>query len=190
MSVKKHIILVFYLLLIIGCKEKPYPEKSEITKSDFDYKTFYSEFSSKMKNNDTLNLGLNLSMCAWREYDEVVITKRNGQLYFKLKQKTIPSDTVIYFPEVKYTPNSYTNNLENMMKDFDPNYTNKTSSPFFIVSSPNKKDSLLLRTTGLGDRGRSIEMYNNLLYELYPEKMDEYYRAFFGASFKDFNQHF
>ena len=187
MTLKKYKILVFCVPLFLGCKEKAFLGKSEFTKSNFDYKSLYGEFSSNMKNNDTLNLGLNLSICGWREYDEVVITKRNSQLFFQLKQKTIPSDTIIHFPEVRYIPNSYITDLETMIKSFDPNCSKETGSPFFIISSPNKNDSLLLYTEGLEDRGRNIEMYNNLLYELYPKQMDEYYLAFFGKSYKEFN---
>ena len=61
-----------------------------------------------------------------------------------------------------------------MMSDFDINYTERTAGPFFIITNPKENDTIVLRTTGLGDRGMNIERYLSLMSELYPKEMEKY----------------
>jgi len=65
-------------------------------------------------------------------------------------------------------------NLEKIMTDFDVNYQEKISSQFFVIINPKEKDKILLRTTGLGNRGFNIERYQRIMFELYPKEMEKY----------------
>ena len=111
-----------------------------------------------------------------------------AQDYNDFASKRIANDTTIYFPKVPYELKNDTLSIEKMMEGFDINYTEKISSPFFIICNPKEKDTILLRTTGLGNRGRNIQKYHSLMLELYPKEMDSYYVAFFGVTYKEFNE--
>lgn len=188
MKDKKIGILLLGFALVFACGRKTESKNIELTQSNFKLAQDYNDFASKMENNDTLNLGVNLSMCGWEEYDEVEITKSEDRVYIQIKEKRIASDTTIYFPKVPYELKNDTLSIEKMMEGFDINYTEKISSPFFIIRNPKEKDTILLRTTGLGNRGRNIQKYHSLMLELYPKEMDSYYVALFGVTYKEFNE--
>lgn len=134
----------------------------------------YSEFELKLENKDTLNILVNLSMCTWREYDLLEITKLNETTFLQLKKKVIMDEEPIGFKKVVYSMQSDTINLEKMMSNFDINYQEKISSPFFIITNPKEQDTITLRTTGLGNRGDNIRLYHQILSKLYPKEMEKY----------------
>lgn len=168
------IFLLSFVSLILGCEQKIEPKKS-----DFKVAQNYTEFATKMENNDTLNIGVVLSMCMWREYDKLQITKSNDSVFIQLKEKQVMEDDPIHFNKVVYKLKNDTLNLEKMMADFDINYQNQTSSPFFVITNPKEKDTILLRTTGLGNRGFNIKRYQRILFELYPKEMEKYQKEYF-----------
>ena len=83
-------------------------------------------------------------------------------------------DEPVHFKKVVYELKNDTLNLEKIMTDFDINYQEKISSPFFVINNPKEKDTVLLRTTGLGNRGFNIERYQRIMFELYPKEMEKY----------------
>lgn len=168
------ILFIAFISLIFGCKENAEPKIS-----DFKVAQDYAEFASKMENNDTLNVGVLLSMCMWNEYDQLQITKFNDSIYLQLKEKRVMDDEPIHLSRVAYRLKNDTLNLEKMMTDFDISYQKETSSPFFIIINPKEKDTILLRTTGLANRGFNIERYQRIMAELYPEEMTEYRKKYF-----------
>ena len=168
------ILILVIAILIFGCEQKSEPKKSE-----FKIGKDYAEFTSKMENNDTLNIGVLLSICMWSEYDNLQITKSNDSIFLQLKEKRVMDDEPLYFGKVFYDLKNDTLNLEKMITDFDRNYQEKTSSPFFIINNPKENDTILLRTTGLGNRGFNIERYQNIMAKLYPEEMAEYRKEYF-----------
>lgn len=170
MKNKKFKILFLILAIVIGCEQRNEPKKS-----DFIITKDYTDFTHKMENNDTLNIGVNLSMCLWEEFDRIEITKSNDSIHLQLKEKFVMEyDTTIHFPKVLYKLKNDTLNLEKMMSDFEIKYKDKTASPFFIITNPQENDTIVLRTTGLGDRGMNIERYLSLMSELYPKEMEKY----------------
>lgn len=170
MENKKFKILFLSFVIMVGCEQRIKPEKS-----DFKIAKDYTDFANKMENNDTLNIGVNLSMCMWEEFDRIEITKSNDSIYLQLREKLVREyDTTIYFPKVLYKLKNDTLTLEKMMSDFDINYTERTAGPFFIITNPKENDTIVLRTTGLGDRGMNIERYLSLMSELYPKEMEKY----------------
>jgi len=166
---KFNILILIFTILIFGCKQKVEPKKSE-----FKVAQDYSEFKTKMENNDTLNIGVDLSMCMWSEYDRLQITKTNDSLFLQLKEKRVMDDEPVHFDKVVYELKNDTLNLEKMMADFDIDYQEEISSPFFIIINPKEKETILLRTTGLGNRGFNIERYQRIMFELYPKEMEKY----------------
>jgi hypothetical protein len=80
----------------------------------------------------------------------------------------------MHFSKVYYQLKNDSLNLEQMMMDFDINHQEKISSPFFIITSPKGTDKVILRTTGLGNRGFNIERYQRIMFELYPKEMEKY----------------
>lgn len=166
---KFNIVILGFTILIFGCKQIVEPKKSE-----FKVAQDYAEFSTKMENNDTLNIGVVLSMCMWSEYDKLQITKTNDSVFLQLKEKRVMDDEPVHFNKVVYKLKNDTLNLEKMMTDFDINYQEEISSPFFIIINPKEKDTILLRTTGLGNRGFNIERYQRIMFELYPKEMEKY----------------
>lgn len=188
MKDKKIGILLLGFALVFACGRKTESKNIELARSDFKITQDYNDFASKMQNNDTLQLGVNLSMCGWEEYDEVEFTKREDRVYLQIKKKRIASDTTMYFPKVLYELKNDTLSIEKMMDGFDINYTEKVSSPFFVIRNPKEKDTILLRTTGLSNRGRNIQKYHSLMLELYPKEMDSFYVALFGVTYKEFNE--
>lgn len=171
---KFEILILVFVSLILGCEQKTEPKKS-----DFKVARDYSEFTAKMENNDTLNIGVVLSMCMWSEYDQLQITKSNDSVYIQLKEKRVMDDKPLHFSKVVYDLKNDTLNLEKMMTDFDINYQQEISSPFFVIINPKEKDTILLRTTGLGNRGFNIERYQKIMAELYPKEMAEYRKEYF-----------
>ncbi|WP_196889872.1 hypothetical protein [Aureivirga sp. CE67] len=166
---KLYILILVFGILIYGCKQNIKPEISE-----FKVAQHYSEFTTKMKNNDTLNIGVNLSMCMWREYDQLQITKSNDSIFLQLIEKRVMDDESIRFNKVFYDLKDDTLNLKKMMTDFDVNYQEKKSSPFFIIINPTERGNILLRTSGLGNREFNMERYQKIMTELYPIEMAEY----------------
>ncbi len=164
-----YILILVFTILIYSCKQKTEPKFS-----NFKVAQDYTEFSKKMENNDTLNIGVSLSMCMWNEYDQLQITKSNDSVFLQLKEKRVMDDEPIHFNKVFYKLKNDTLNLEKMMADFDVNYQEKSSSPFFIITNPKEKDTILLRTTSLGNRGYTIERYQRIMLELYPKEMEKY----------------
>ena len=172
------ILILVFSLLILGCKKKTEPKKS-----DFRIALNYSEFNTKVENNDTLNIGVNLSMCMWEEYDRLQITKASDSVFIQLKEKFIVmDDTSFHFNKVFYQLKNDTLNLEKMMTDFDINYQEQTSSPFFVITNPKEKDTILLRTTGLGNLGFNIKRYQRIMTELYPKEFAEYKKRYLPNS--------
>ena len=168
------ILIIVFVSMTFGCKQKVEPKTS-----DFKVARDYAEFTSKMENNDTLNIGVLLSMCMWEEFDQLQVTKSNDSIYIQLKEKRVMDDEPIHFSKVAYQLKNDTLNLEKMMTDFDINYQKETSSPFFIIINPKEKDTILLRTTGLENRGFNIERYQRIMEQLYPEEMAEFKEKYF-----------
>ncbi len=168
------ILILVIAILIYSCKQKSEPKKSE-----FKVAQDYAEFTSKLENNDTLNIGVILSMCAWSEYDKLQVTKSNDSVFIQLREKRVMDDKPLHFSKVVYELNNDTLNLEKMMTDFDINHQKETSSPFFIIINPKEKDTILLRTTGLGNRGFNIERYQKIMEKLYPKEMAKYRKEYF-----------
>lgn len=166
---KFSILILVFATLIFGCEQKV-----ESKKSEFKVAQDYSEFTTKMENNDTLNIGVVLSMCTWSEYDHLQITKSNDSVFLQLMEKRIMDDEPVHFNKVVYELKNDSLNLEKMMTDFDINYQEKISSPFFVITNPKEKDTILLRTTGLGNRGFNIERYQRIMFELYPKEMEKH----------------
>jgi Fe-S cluster assembly iron-binding protein IscA len=166
---KFNILILIFTILIFGCEQKVEPKRSE-----FKVAQDYSEFKTEMENNDTLNIGVVLSMCMWSEYDQLQITKTNDSVFLQLKEKRVMDDEPVHFGKVVYELKNDSLNLEKMMTDFDINYQEEISSPFFIINNPKEKDTILLRTTGLGNRGFNIERYQRIMFELYPKEMEKY----------------
>ena len=78
-------------VIMVGCEQRIKPEKS-----DFKIAKDYTDFANKMENNDTLNIGVNLSMCMWEEFDRIEITKSNDSIYLQLREKLVREyDTTI-----------------------------------------------------------------------------------------------
>ncbi|SDR02227.1 hypothetical protein [Flagellimonas zhangzhouensis] len=188
MSKLKSLIFISSILFIFGCVEKNGLNPIAPLASDFIIGRDYKNFTSKMENSDTLKLTVNLSMCGWMEFDEIVITKNESQIYIQVKEKRIYNDTTIFFPKVPYELKNDTLDLEKMINEFDANYIKTTSSPFFIITHPKQKDTIVLRTTGLFNRGFNIQRYNRIMFELYPKEMDEYYLDFFGQTYNEYNR--
>lgn len=168
------ILILVFAILIFGCKQNVEPEIS-----NFKVAQDYAEFTSKMENNDTLNIGVVLSMCMWSEYDKLQITKSNDSIFLQLKEKRVMDDEPLHFSKVAYELKNDSLNLEKMMTDFDIIHQDETSSPFFVIINPKEKDTILLRTTGLGNRGFNIERYQRIMAELYPTEMAEYREEYF-----------
>jgi len=170
---KLAILILVFGILILGCAEK-IEKKDKLKLSDFKVAKDYSQFADKMENGDTLNIGVQLSMCMWEEYDQLQVTKLNDSTYLQLIEKRVMDDEPMHFSKVYYKLKNDSLNLEKMMMDFDINHQEKISSPFFIMTSPKEKDKTILRTTGLGNRGFNIERYQRIMFELYPMEMEKY----------------
>ncbi|WP_290700913.1 hypothetical protein [Lacinutrix sp.] len=166
---KVSLLILVFASLIFGCEQKTEPKKSK-----FKVAQDYSEFATEMENNDTLNVGVVLSMCMWIEYDQLQITKSNDSVFLQLKEKRVMHDEPVHFNKVVYELKNDSLNLEKMMTDFDINYQKEISSPFFVIINPKEKDTILLRTTGLRNRGFNIERYQRIMFELYPKEMEDY----------------
>jgi Fe-S cluster assembly iron-binding protein IscA len=170
---KFNILILVFTALIFGCDQKV-----ELKKSEFKVAQDYSEFTTQMENNDTLNIGVVLSMCMWSEYDQLQFTKSNDSVFLQLMEKRVMDDEPVQFNKVVYELNNDSLNLEKMMTDFDINYQKETNLPFFVITNPKEKDTILLRTTGLGNRGFNIERYQRIMTELYPKEMAEYRKEY------------
>ena len=172
-NLKLKLIILVFIAITFGCKQK-----FESKKSEFKVAQDYSEFSTKMQNNDTLNIGVVLSICTWSEYDLLQITKSNDSVFLQLMEKEVMYDEPVHYKKVVYELKNDTLDLEKMMTDFDIHYQEEISTPFFIIINPKEKDTILLRTTGLGNRGFNIERYQRIMSELYPIEMAEYIRDY------------
>jgi len=166
---KEFLILVLSFGFILGCGQK-----TELKKSDFKVLDNYADFSSKMENNDTLTIGVNLSMCAWEEFDLIEVTKTDNKVYLQMKEKRVMRDEPVKFPKIQYNPQNDSLSLESMMSTFDIKYQEEINSPFFIITNPKEENIVLLRKSGLSNRGINIEKYNKIMLDLYPKEMEEY----------------
>lgn len=113
---KVSLLILVFTSLIFGCEQK-----TETKKYEFKVAQDYSEFKTKMENNDTLNIGVVLSMCMWSEYDHLQITKSNDSIFLQLKEKRVMDDEPVHFNKVIYELKNDSLNLEKMMTDFDIN---------------------------------------------------------------------
>ena len=170
---KFDILILAFGILILGCAEK-IEKKDKLKSSDFKVAKDYSQFAEKMENGDTLNIGVQLSMCMWEEYDQLQVTKSYDSIYIELIEKRVMDDEPMRFSKVHYQLKNDSLSLEKMMTDFDIDHQKKISSPFFVMTNPKEKDRIILRTTGLGNRGFNIERYRRIMFELYPMQMEKY----------------
>ena len=179
------ILILALAASIAGCVQKK-EHKSVQKTSDFRVAKHYFEFANKMENGDTLNIGVVLSMCMWREHDKLQITKLNDSLYLELKEKMIMEEQPLSFKKVHYKLKNDSLNLQKMIGDFDENEQNRTGSPFFVITNPKEKDKIILRTSGLGHRGTNIERYQRIMLDLYPKEMEEYRNEYFVINSEPF----
>ena len=84
---KFEIFSLIFVVFLIGCKQPSEPKKSA-----FKVAQHYKEFTSKMENNDTLNILAILSMCMWEEYDYLQITKTNDSIFIQVLEKYVRDD--------------------------------------------------------------------------------------------------
>lgn len=157
------------MILFFGCENQ---------KSEFKVSRDYSEFTTQMNNNDTLNIEVILSICAWSEFDQLQLTKSSDSIYIQLIEKRVMNKKLIHFDRIVYNLKHDTLNLEKMMTSFDINHQQKINSPFFIIINPKEKDTILLRTTGLENREFNIRRYQKIMAKLYPKEMAEYKKEY------------
>lgn len=125
-----------------------------------------------MQHKDTLNIGVNLSICMWREYHQLQITKSNDSLFLQLKEMKLANEAALTFDKIHYLPEKDSFNLEKLLTEFDTIPQTKQNSPFFLIFNSTKNDTLLLRTGGLASRNLSIEKYRNFMRKLYPDAFE------------------
>lgn len=167
-SLKIIIFFFAFTCLLTGCKHK-----TSIKKSNFKISRDYTQFSTKMENNDTLNITVDLSICMGRGYDRLQITKSNDSVYLQIREKVIENDT-FHFKKVHYQLKNDTLSLERMIADFDMSYKYDSGFPFFVISNPKEKNKIVLQTTGLNNRNFNLRRYENIMHELYPKEMRKF----------------
>ena len=166
---KKPIIAIIALasvVLIVGCSQSPTPSAS-----DFRIAQDYFEFASKMENGDTLNIEADLSMCLSGGYDQIQITRSNDSVFLQLIESRVMDDAPIHLHKVLYNLRPDTLSLEKLLADLDVSDPDALSNPFFMITNPKEKDTILLRTTGLTDLGLHLQRYESIMLELYPEEL-------------------
>jgi hypothetical protein len=175
MKTIKFIIHVLISIVLLSCQKT---SKNSIEKnlknSNFDVEKDYKIFSEKMKDNDTLNIGVVLSLCMHREYDKLQITKSNNKIFLQVIEKTKSDEEQIKFPKVLYDLKEDSLNLEKMMNSFNLSNQDSSNSRFFIIESPNKNKPIILRTTGRGDRIEKIINYSKIMFNLYSNENNKY----------------
>lgn len=175
MRIKLTPILVFVATFhMFGCNLSPSTDKPKFTLAKD-----YAHFSTKMRNKDTLYIGVGLSMCKWFEDDLLQITKENDSVYIQILQKNVMDDDPMSFKRVLYDLQNDSLSLEKMISEFDINDQKKTNRPFFIIINPIENDTIILRTTNLEHRGYSIARYNKIMTKLYPQEMADYRKMYF-----------
>ena len=83
------------------------------------------------------------------------------------------NDEPLHFPKVYYKLKTDTLNLEKMMTDFGVNNSDQNGSPFFELTNPKESDTISLKTKGLRNREFNTERYRRIMFELYPEEINE-----------------
>ena len=161
-------------MLTSGCNLSPSAEKP-----NFSLVKDYAEFSTKMRNKDTLYIGVGLSICKWFEDDLLQVTKENDSVFIQILRKNVMDDEPLYFKKVLYDLQNDTLSLEKMMSEFDINYQKKTNLPFFVIINPKENDTIKLRTTNLENREYNIGRYNKIMTKLYPQEMADYRKMYF-----------
>ena len=159
-------MVMAFAVLIVGCGQGPTPSES-----DFRIAQDYFEFASKMENGDTMNIEADLSMCLSGGYDQIQITRSNDSVFLQLMERSMMDDAPIHLHKVLYKLRPDTLSLEKLLADLEVSDQHALSNPFFMITNPKEKDTIILRTTGLTDLGLHLQRYENIMLELYPEEL-------------------
>ena len=171
------LIIPFLFITLTKCnsvkKEKqkiePYISKVNLTEN-------VSDFTSEMTEKDTIKILAELSMERWIREDELILTKKNNEIYL---QVIIKEDTTF---EGKYQMR--TNRLTEIKIENSNNYfekyfagklertkVNSPKSLFYIIISQN--DTLTFFTNvNLGDIGKEVDDYLKFMSIYYPNEME------------------
>ncbi len=164
-TAKTQLSLLILVILLIGCVNGE--QENETQAKSFELVNDFKQFKTALKNGDTLNIGVNLSMCVWSEYQNVLVTKSNDSLFVQLTIEKTEDKSPIQLERVPLDI-KLANDLEKILKNFNDTTIEKMSSTFFALKNFKEDTILVLRTTSLSQRSDYSLQYSKFISELYP----------------------
>ena len=156
--------IILILLILIGlnsCYTKNNNTSINLNKDLF-------HFSSKMNNNDTIVLNVNLSNCEWEEYETNYIIKKNNKISLKITNENY-YDGKKDFKSVKY---EYSNldslNFEDFFLYLAKKNVIKDRNHF--ISIIHKLDTLYFYSKSLNDLLDNLGYYRLITIKYYPDE--------------------
>jgi len=175
----KNLIKILILTFILNSCKKETPNRTLLTKSNFELKTDITNFKDKMSELDTIKFFMNHSVCSYFGFEKITITKKIDSI------KVISEFNELTFDE-KYDPDwnlvfektiSKTDSIWKFEKFISRNFKHINSDvskhPILIIK--NEKDTIIFYTDGLRELNDFIADYYLTMRKLHPENKNGIY---------------
>lgn len=166
MKLIKVFLIVFSL---IGCNNS---NSNKDLKPILKYENKLTKFIDKIKNNDTLIIRVNGSVCQGRRFEEDIFIKKNDSIYLQTKivsDRLKDSVKILNSIQYKYLEMD-TLNFENFILYLKMKKELKTEQSSIIVQEIYKKDTLTFFSEQLNDRLKTLSYYENIKRLIYPNE--------------------
>ena len=159
----KKAIFLLVLSILFSCNNE----------SKFDLEKDLYQFSEKMENGDTLEVGINYSACMFAAFETYTFFKQNDTLFlethseissFEKQQQTLPR---IVYP---FKPNNFFSfeNYFKYLKEENRAKRKYSSSSLVTVYHPNKNQIQYFNDDGLYDKFKKLDKLSLIRKKLYP----------------------
>jgi len=173
----KNVLSIFVLtLVLVSCKKEP-KVKTELVTSKFDLKTDIFHFKKKIKESDTIKMWFNHSVCTYKGYERIEITKKTDSIHIKAQYKgdTFGKESkwkTIFQKQISTSDTVW--KIEEFLKKHRQRQKSEEKKYGTLQISHNE-NKIHFFTNGLLDLQKFIVDYNLTMKTLYPKDVEMYY---------------
>ncbi|MCL8009493.1 hypothetical protein M8845_18880 [Gelidibacter japonicus] len=173
--------ILFLAFIAVGCQQKKQTEinvseNNEQMKSNFDLKSDYQDFKTKMTELDTLKVWIDHSVCTYQGEERLLITKKSDSIKilseFKDYDEQNPEWQKIF--EKSITENDTTWDFGNFMER-NKSRINSDDNEYVKIEIKNGEQKMKFVTKGLVDLNTFMAEYGTMMRKLYEPKKRQIY---------------
>ena len=173
MFLRLSINIIGFCLILSSCSKK-----DKQLQLRFDLNNDYTAFTETMQEKDTLSLFFNKSICEFKGYDIIEITKLHDSIFLEIKERSIMDEKQEQvFSKIQYNPTKEQPKLEELFCSlYSQNTLNSAVNlehklPQLILNHKNSGKRIALYSNGLAHNGRIIAFYDAIMSNLYPKQL-------------------